>query len=116
MPFQVSEDGFLSLVPAMGSGATPPSDPLPFPNDRPIIAVYWANAVITPPGNVTYGITADCLLLERAKNDVQMAFPELDSRIDISELFVATWSQLPADGGNPNEVCSACSGYLVCGT
>ena len=64
-------------------------------NDSELIAPFWADADTRPldGGFVWYRETNDPELLARARRDVQLVFPRLDTFLP-SSLFIATWDHV----------------------
>ena len=68
--------------------------PQVFPNSFfPLIAVYWADADTQPEdgGFVWYQIITSSDLLQRALDDISLAYP---SAPDIDYLLIATWDHI----------------------
>jgi len=86
---QVNDNGIISF-----RGPSFYRDPFPLNSTgisfQQIIAPYWANVDSEVMGNIFYRQTNDTILLARATNEIQSAFPT-SSNLPIKNLFIATW-------------------------
>ena len=63
---------------------------LPLFGSQRFIAPYWADVDLRGTGEVYYRQTNDPVLLARATNEIQTAFP-MSQDVDITHLFIVTW-------------------------
>ena len=64
-----------------------------FSSNQPLIAVFWSdvNSSAENAGNVSFRETNNAVLLQRALEDIQRAYPAVSN---IDHLFIATWYQV----------------------
>ena len=68
--------------------------PRRFPTSDIIIAPFWGDVDNrNGAGTISYGVTRDSSLLERAKNLIREAFPDL-SIFEPEYILVATWDRV----------------------
>ena len=66
--------------------------PTPLPTSpNQFIAPFWANVDISGTGEVYYRQTNDSLLIARATDEIQTAFP-MSHNVEITSLFIVTWN------------------------
>jgi len=63
---------------------------LPLNGNQSFIAPYWADADIRGTGEIYYRQTNNPVLLARATNEIQTAFP-MSQNVNITNLFIVTW-------------------------
>ena len=84
--FQVGDNGIIDL-----SNSSNPFHPTALPlNGLRFIAPYWADTDLRGTGQVYYRQTKDPVLLARANNEIQRAFP-LSQDVTVTNLVIATW-------------------------
>ena len=64
----------------------------PIRADSKMIAPYWADVDTSGIGNVTYRMTTDAELLQRADDHIRRAFPT--KTFSSNYLFIATWDHV----------------------
>jgi len=69
--------------------------PFPLPYPRPLIAPYWADFDSRLGGTISYRQTSHSTLLQRVRGQIQEFFPSAGDFIP-TDLFIATWDQVPA--------------------
>ena len=80
----------------------------PFDSENDLIAPFWCDIATGTATNITYGTTTSLGQLFKADFSVNTAFRDKDFRSD--ELFISTWSNALAVGGNLAQVCiTVCS-------
>ena len=65
-------------------------DPKFLPQASSFIAPYWADTDLRGTGQVYYRQTKDPVLLARATNEIQTAFPS-SKNVVVTNLLIATW-------------------------
>ena len=85
--FKVGDNGIISFN-NLNNDYTP--EPLPT-NTSQFIAPFWADVDISGTGEVYYRQTNDSVLLARATNEIQTAFP-MSLNVEITNLFIVTWN------------------------
>ena len=63
---------------------------LPLNGSQSFIAPYWADVDIRGTGEIYYRQTNNPVLLARATNEIQTAFP-MSQNVNITNLFIVTW-------------------------
>ena len=87
--FQVATNGLISVHENITEYV-----PRRFPTSDIIIAPFWGDVDNrNGAGTISYGVTRDSSLLERAKNLIREAFPDL-SIFEPEYIFVATWDSV----------------------
>ena len=74
----------------------------PFDSVNDLIAPFWCDITTGATTNITYGTTTSLEQLFKADVSVKTAFRDKDFRSD--ELFISTWSNALAVGGNLAQV------------
>ena len=69
------------------------SSPDPFPISTPLIAPFWTDLYTGYFGSLWYRVTRDSDVIERIKEEVASAFPELTT-FSATEVVIATWDHV----------------------
>ena len=64
----------------------------------PLIAPFWNDVNIRRFGNISYRITSNATLLQRARDQLQELFPS-SGNFTPTTLFIATWDRVAPFGG-----------------
>ena len=85
-------------------------DPKSLPQASSFIAPYWADTDLRGTGQVYYRQTKDPVLLARATNEIQTAFP-LSQDVLVTNLVIATWDAVGYYdfGTDKVRLCCACN-------
>ena len=83
---QIGDNGIIGLNNSYNS-FSPRALPL---NGIKFIAPYWADTDLRGTGQVYYRQTKDPVLLTRATNEIQRAYP-LSQNVIVTNLVIATW-------------------------
>ena len=67
--------------------------PQPFPISTPLIAPFWADLYTEYFGSLWYRLTTDSDIIERIREEVASAFPELTT-FSATEVLIATWDHV----------------------
>ena len=67
--------------------------PEPFPISTPLIAPFWSDLFTEYYGAVWYRVTADDKIIQRVRDEVSNAFPELKTFL-ATKVFIATWDHV----------------------
>jgi len=97
----VLRDGGISLFRNFEDPIPYMSNPFPLGFGYVLIAPFWAD--VGNIGDIESGKTDDQTLRTRADESVKAAFP-LRPVFKSTELFIATWENVVANGGNNAEV------------
>ena len=87
--FQVGDNGIVSLNKSYNT-YIPRLLPI---NGTQFIAPYWADFDLRGFGQIFYRQTKDPVLLARATNEIQRAFP-LSQNTNVINLFIVTWDSV----------------------
>ena len=67
--------------------------PQPFPISTPLIAPFWTDLYTGYFGSLWYRVTTDSDIIERIREEVASAFPELTT-FSATEVLIATWDHV----------------------
>ena len=67
--------------------------PDPFPISTPLIAPFWTDLYTGHFGSLWYRVTTDSDIVERIREEVASAFPELTT-FSATEVVIATWDHV----------------------
>ena len=67
--------------------------PDPFPISTPLIAPFWTDLYTGHFGSLWYRVTTDSDVIQRIREEVTSAFPELTT-FSASEVLIATWDHV----------------------
>ena len=67
--------------------------PQPFPISTPLIAPFWTDLYTEYFGSLWYRLTTDSDIIQRIREEVASAFPELTS-YSATEVLIATWDHV----------------------
>ena len=67
--------------------------PVQFPISTPLIAPFWTDLFTGFFGSLWYRVTTDSDIIERIREEVASAFPELTT-FSATEVLIATWDHV----------------------
>ena len=77
--------------------------PEPFPISTPLIAPFWSDLYTGYYGAVWYRVTTNNEIIQRVRDEVSNAFPELTT-FSATEVFIATWDHVGYCCDDDNQV------------
>jgi len=75
----------------------------PLGGDNYLVAPFWVNIDTTTNGNVWFRESNIPALLSKANDIISRAFP-FQSSFNATQLFIATWDRVSANGGMASQV------------